>query len=179
MQRGYIVATRYAKAIFTYASENGKGQNLVKDCLSLKSLLYESTELQFVLSDFQLSIHQKEQLLFETLGFLSSMGKKMLTLLVQNNRLSLLEKIVDSVIRLDTQSKGITKVKVTTATPLQETLFQEVTLFLENLIDGPIKVEKRIDTKVIGGLVINYEDLEYDASLSNRIKNLRQSIISS
>lgn len=179
MQRGSIVATRYAKAIFSYSRENGKGQDLLSDCLALKRLLHESTELQFVLSDFQLSIHQKEQLLFETLGFLSFQGEKMLTLLIQNNRLSLLEKIVDDLIHLDTQSKGITKVKVTTATPLHKTLFQEVTSFLDNLIDGRIEVENRIDAKVVGGLVINYEDLEYDASLSNRIKNLRNSIISS
>lgn len=179
MLRGYIVATRYAKAIFTYSSENGNSEYLLRDCFALIRLLNESIELQFILSDFQLSIHQKEQLLFETLGFLSHQGKKMLTLLLRNNRLNLLEKIVHGVIDLDTQSKGITKVKVTTATPLQKTLLQEVTSFLDDLIDGRIEIENRIDVKVVGGLVINYEDLEYDASLSNRIKNLRHSIISS
>jgi F-type H+-transporting ATPase subunit delta len=47
---------------------------------------------------------------------------------------------------------------------------------LEASIKGTLELEEKIDTSLIGGFVIKMGDTQIDASISNKLKNLKVSL---
>jgi len=102
---------------------------------------------------------------------------KMLDLLTQNNRFELLQSILREIYKLDLKAKRKTIVKVTTAVELKGNLKDQVYQTINKFIDGKVDLINVIEPKIIGGFVLNYEDLQYDASITNKVNSIKNAIV--
>ena len=78
---------------------------------------------------------------------------------------------------MDYQAKGIVKVNVTTAFKLNETLKNQVHKTIDQLVKGQVELNNRIDSKIIGGFILNFKDLQYDASIAHKVNDIKNTIV--
>ncbi len=172
-----IVAQRYAKAFYDFAIEKNKTSEFVSECAFLYRLVNESFELQQLLKSSPHSLQKRKEILLELVKNPSEILLKILDLLTSNNRLDIIQEISNQVIKMDYQAKGIVKVNVTTAFKLNETLKNQVHKTIDQLVKGQVELNNRIDSKIIGGFILNFKDLQYDASIAHKVNDIKNTIV--
>lgn len=86
----------------------------------------------------------------------------------------------DKIIRLFGQyfdkMTGLVEVEVTSAASLKEETRRKIINHLEKSLNKKVVVHEKIDSSLIGGLKIRYEDTIIDGSLKNKLEILRNKI---
>ena len=73
--------------------------------------------------------------------------------------------------------KGIAVASVTSAMPLGEASINKIKAYISEKINkNQINLTLKVDPKIIGGLVINYEDKLLDMSIKSELLKLKQSL---
>ena len=62
---------------------------------------------------------------------------------------------------------------VVTAKPLDDDLRKEVMSYIEKQSNSKIELEEIIDESLIGGAIIRMDDKQLDASISSKLKSLK------
>ena len=93
-------------------------------------------------------------------------------------RLSILDQVAkDFIFRLK-KSKGKITATVTSAVPLNENLKTFVSSKAKQMTKLEVEIDNKIDSSIVGGFIINIEDKELNASISNQIESLKRRFIS-
>lgn len=79
--------------------------------------------------------------------------------------------------KLELKAKGITQANVATAHPLSSESEKKLVKELNEFIKGRVEIKKRIDEKLIGGVVIQIEDTLIDASIKRSLENLKNNLV--
>ncbi len=95
------------------------------------------------------------------------------SVLAQNGELNLFERIEQEYLRIANKSKGITEVEVTTASNTDQ---KELLELLNKAVGGNIEIKHKINTDLLGGIVVRAGDMLIDASLKTSLEKLRKSI---
>ena len=172
-----LVALRYSKALINF-SENKKSSKKVYDEMKVISKIFSQNKKALNLfSNPVVSISKKKNLIFKLLNKTSQETIKLIDLLEKNKRLYMISDISDSYINLYKSKRGISNAKVTTAVKLSKKLEIKIMEKLKNIHKGEIKILNVIDSKIIGGFIINFKGLQYDASVKNQFKLLKSQIV--
>lgn len=167
-------AIRYAKAILDLAAENKATDAVEKDMRSIVSTIAENKELQdFLASPVVTGSAKKEtlQLIFRE-G--SGITQGALSMLVDNKRVGMLYEVALKYIGLNEKLKGKDVAFVTTAIALTADLETKVLAQVTKLTGKTVTIENKIDERIIGGFVLRVGDLQYDASIANKLSNLKR-----
>jgi F-type H+-transporting ATPase subunit delta len=68
---------------------------------------------------------------------------------------------------------------VTTAVPLTPSLEKKILAQVEKITSNKITLENQIDESIIGGFILRIGDLQYNASISNKLNNLKREFTNS
>jgi F-type H+-transporting ATPase subunit delta len=68
-------------------------------------------------------------------------------------------------------------VQLATATPIDEAFAERIARSLAPLAGGSPELERVVDAKLIGGIVVRVGDKVYDASIANQLRKLRQQLM--
>ena len=82
--------------------------------------------------------------------------------------------ISSSFIRLYKKLNNIKEVTVITAIPLDDDLKKEVVNFANKENKSTIELVEKVDKNIIGGTIIRMDDKQLDASISSKLKSLKQ-----
>ncbi|MBU1614140.1 ATP synthase F1 subunit delta, partial [bacterium] len=69
------------------------------------------------------------------------------------------------------------KVEIASAVPLNKEKTRRIENVLKNSVEGELKVETRIDSQIIGGIIIKIGDKLIDASLRGQLKRMREEVV--
>ena len=76
------------------------------------------------------------------------------------------------------EHKNIVTANVTTATKITEEIRAQVLAELKSIVgDASVQVEESIDENLIGGFVLRVGDLEFNASVSNKLQKLKREYV--
>ena len=167
---GRRAALRYAKAILAYAEENNSSGALAKDMNQIKELLNENKILQMALENPLLVIEKKKSIINELLPNACEESRKLLALLAQNNRLSLLGETSKKFLSLLEESKGEIKAVVTSAVPLSPDLEIKVLEKAKQYSNKKVHIVNKVDPNILGGFILKIGDMQYDASVLHKLK---------
>jgi F-type H+-transporting ATPase subunit delta len=103
----------------------------------------------------------------------------LLKLLVDNGRVGMLNEVALKYIILNEQLKGQDVAFVTTAVPLTKNLEKKVLAQVSKFTGNKVTIENKIDESIIGGFVLRVGDLQFDASIANKLNNLKREFTSS
>ncbi len=173
------VVLRYAKAFLQHSLQYKKEEKVVKEMKQLYAAIEEHSNLENFFSDPILSAEKKlkiKQNLFESF---SKETNDLLDLLIKNKREVFLKMIALKFIDLYNKNKGIVPATVISATPLSEKSEKEILKQADQLTSFKIRLKKIIDPKILGGFILRVGDLQYNASLSNRLNVLKRELIKS
>ncbi len=172
---GSRAAIRYAKAILSYSLEKKKETQVNNDMLLIASTIEKSEDLQLLLSNPIIKNEIKRTTINKVFDKkISEPSKQLIDLLITNRRLGILEYVAKKYTVIYDELKGIEVAQVTSATPLSKQLTSEVLEKVKQLTGKKATLKNIINPDIIGGFILRVGDVQYDASISNKLLVLKR-----
>ncbi|WP_415429757.1 F0F1 ATP synthase subunit alpha [Acetobacter malorum] len=165
---------RYATALYELAAEQQQLDAVLDECAALARLIDESAPLRTVLDDRRLDIRVSRKAVLAVLdsqGFCQTL-KNFVGVVADNRRLPNLRQIMAAVDALASARRGEVVADVTSAQPLTTTQRAQLQVRLAEAGYSRITIRERVDSSLLGGLVVRVGAKLYDASLQTRLFRL-------
>ncbi|KAA1244351.1 ATP synthase F1 subunit delta [Aquimarina sp. RZ0] len=169
-------AIRYAKAVLSLAQDKKATDDVQKDMQSIIATVDSSAELRMVLNSPLIKSEVKLASLKEIFKDTGDLTQKLFDILIQNKRVNLLGDVARQYIVLFDQLNNTQLAKVTTAVPLSKTLSEKVLAKVKELTGNEATIENIIDESIIGGFILRVGDLQYNASILNKLTRLKREL---
>ena len=167
-------AIRYAKAILETAVSSGKAKQVNDDMKSVIAAVDSSTDLKEFLSSPIITSDVKMNALTEVFGSVQAETRSLFRLLKENKRFQILAAIATQYnIQFD-EMNGDEVAKVTTAFPLTADLEAKILAKAATISTKKITIQNTVDPSIIGGFILRIGDKQYNASVSNRLQELKR-----
>ncbi len=96
--------------------------------------------------------------------------------LAENNDTRLFDEIASEFHNLELKKKGIKQAEVITAHPTNHENDEKILHELNRLVEGKLELKKKVDDRIIGGIVIRMEDQMLDASVKSNLEQLKKEL---
>jgi F-type H+-transporting ATPase subunit delta len=167
------VGKRYAIALFNAAKAEDVLDQVHGDVVSFGKLLHVETGLRNFLLSLRVSGEEKRELVMKALGDRASgLFVKFLLLLIDKKRTANFDEIARAFVSLYEEHQGVVEVRVVTAIPLDAELERKAKEVVERRTGKKVKLEKRVEPRIIGGMIMFIENQVYDGSITNRLGDL-------
>lgn len=100
-----------------------------------------------------------------------------LRILSRRVRLSLLRPIHAEFQRQQDVLRGVVRVRLSTAAPLDAATTDQLTKSLRAIVHGEPRLDASVDPDLIGGAVLRFGDTVYDGSVARQLEQMRSQII--
>jgi len=170
---------RYAKATLDYAVEKKTADKIDADMRKVAATISENTELQQLLSSPVVKNEVKKNSLAAIFKGSHEITMGLINTLADNKRIDLLQEVAFKYIVQYEKMKGEDVALVTTAVPLSAALEKQVLAKVKELTGGKVSLENKIDESIVGGFVLRIGDLQYDASVANKLNTLKREFTNS
>lgn len=171
---GSRAAIRYAKAILDIAQGNNNSEKVLADMNTIVSAVKESKELKLFLESPIVNVQTKRNALVEVFASAQPETKALFQLLLENKRFGILASIGDQYQELYNEANGIENAVVTTAVPLDAALENKVLAKIATFTSKKVNLTNVVDPAIIGGFVLRIGDQQYNASVANRLLQLKR-----
>ncbi len=172
-------ALRYAKAVLDLAVENKATAVVEKNMRSVAETIAGSKELQSVLASPVIKGESKKDALNVIFKNGGEITKGLINTLTENKRIGLLNEVALKYIILNEDLKGEGVAYVTTAVALTPELEKKVLQQVAKITDDKVTIENKIDESIIGGFILRVGDLQYDASVANKLNSIKREFTNS
>lgn len=172
-------AIRYAKATLDFAIEKKAADAVEKDMRNIASSIADNAELQNLLESPVIKGEVKKSALQEIFKGSNEITLGVIGTLTDNKRIALLQEVALKYIILHEQLKGEDVAFVTTAVPLTAELEKKVLAEVAKLTGNKVTIQNKIDESILGGFVLRVGDLQYDASIANKLNGLKREFTNS
>lgn len=167
-------AIRYAKAILETALSSGKENQVNDDMKSIINAVNSSADLKDFLASPIITSEVKMNVLSEIFGSVQADTKSLFRLLQENKRFEILEAIATQFNAQFDEMNGVEVAKVTTAFPITAELEAKILAKATSISTKKITIQNTVDPSIIGGFVLRIGDKQYNASVSNRLQELKR-----
>ena len=168
------IAVPYARALFDFSVEKNIMHQITADFQNLETFLSDASELKEYLNNPIVSQNAKCEVLNKTLqSQINSETFKFLIILVNRNRINLLESIITNYLELVYETASIKMIKVSTAFAFNNLQKNMLIKKLKELTNArEIRLVITVDSSLIGGFLIKTESKVIDFSIKNQLQNL-------
>ncbi len=172
------IARRYAKALFSWADEQGQVEQWSTGLEALGRALASSPELRDTLASPLFEKEQRRSVIGEVARSLAlpETVRSFLLLLADRDRLSYLAAIVQQFRDLADARLGRVRARVTSAVPLTSEEAARIAEKLAQAGKAQVIVETAVDASILGGVVAQVGSLVYDGSVRSQLEELRRAM---
>jgi F-type H+-transporting ATPase subunit delta len=170
---------RYAKALLELAREQGELDPVLRDVGALSDAWNVSPELREIVRNPVVpkpALKAAVDAVMEKLGC-SKLVRNTVNLLADKGRLAHLEEVLHALEELAEAETGRVRVEVVSAKPLNDAYYARLTEKLKRVTDREVVLVKKQDPSLIGGVVTRVGDQVFDGSLSDRLSELRETLL--
>ena len=167
-------AIRYAKAILETAVSSGKANQVNEDMKSIIAAVDSSTDLKDFLASPIIKSDLKMNALTEVFGSVQAETKSLFRLLQENKRFEIIAAIATQYNTQFDEMNGVEVAKVTTAFPITAELEAQILAKAATISTKKLTIQNTIDPSIIGGFILRIGDKQYNASVSNRLQELKR-----
>jgi len=167
-------AIRYAKAILETAVSTGKANQVNDDMKSIIAAVNSSADLKDFLASPIITSEVKMNVLSEVFGSVQADTKSLFRLLQENKRFEILEAIATQFNVQFDDMNGVEVANVTTAFPITADLEAKILAKATSMSTKKITIQNTVDPSIIGGFILRIGDKQYNASVSNRLQELKR-----
>lgn len=167
-------AIRYAKAILEFATDANKAAAVNEDMKSIGTTINSNQELSDFLSNPIIKQEVKNAALKEVFSSVQPETNKLFDLLLENKRFEILSAISSEYSTLFDTNNGVQSATVTTAIVMTSELEQQVLAKIATFSSKKITIENTVDPSIIGGFILRIGDMQYNASVANKLQELKR-----
>lgn len=173
--KGTKVAARYAKSLLDLAIEQDKLEDTFNDMSRVDEVISNNRDMQLLLTSPIVKTDKKHAIIEAVFGSeLRELSMAFIRLITSRRRESLLEGIAASFVRQYKVHKNILVAEITSAIPLDDKLRTQLKGLFKDIDFSALEMTEKVDPSIIGGFVVRVGDQQIDASLSQRIGELKQ-----
>ncbi|MDT7828975.1 ATP synthase F1 subunit delta [Pricia sp. S334] len=169
-------ALRYAKAVLDLAIDNKATEAVERDMRSVTATIADSKELRAMLASPVVNGETKKEALKAIFKDNGEITKGLINTLTDNKRIGLLNEVALKYIILNEDLKGEGVAYVTTAVPLTPELEKKALKQIAKITEDKVTIENKIDPSLIGGFILRVGDLQYDASVANKLNTIKREL---
>ena len=171
---GARAAIRYAKAVLSLASDKNATEVVNNDMKLINKTIAESKDLNDMLQSPVVSTSIKKSVLLEVFKSSNAITENLIDTLITNKRLPLLGDVALKYNILFDELTGTQIAQVTTAVPLTDDLKVKVLAKVKELTGKDVEVKNTIDESILGGFILRVGDIQYNASIANKLNKLKR-----
>ena len=170
------LAGRYAKSLLDLATERGQLEVVYHDMQYIQAVSKASKEFIVVLKSPVFNVDKKISIINAVLGsHVHELTKAFITLLVTKGREMNFAEMADAFIDQYNRIKGIHKVTLTTATEISDSLKKSIVSKVQSEAGfKSIELDTKVDEKLIGGFVLEFNNNLVDASVLRDLNEIRK-----
>ena len=166
------LARPYAEAAFELAREHGALESW-SHMLRVAAMVAADSRVAAAVHDPEVPRQELLQLFADACGeALDGMGRRFLELLLENRRIVVLPEISDLFEQLKAEAEHRIEAEVISAGDLSAAQQRAIAEALEKRLDRKVNLNTRVDSSILGGVVIRAGDLVIDGSVRARLQGL-------
>jgi ATP synthase F1 delta subunit len=170
------LAQVYSHALFEVADENGVTDEVRDQLGQFADELDGNRDLQIFLFSPYFSSQEKKDGIRKIVDDADERFLNFLELLAERHRMPVIFRIRRAYDALWRQANKLLPVTVTSAVELDEGLVEGLGKRIEEQTGKKVELTSRVDADVLGGLVLQVGNMVLDASIRNRLEQLRKQV---
>ncbi|ARV06966.1 ATP synthase F1 subunit delta [Polaribacter sp. SA4-10] len=168
-------ALRYAKAILNLAKDSKEETAVNDDMLFISTTISENDEFEVMLRSPIVKSSDKINVLNAIFkGKVNNITLGLFHLLLDNKRIAMLASIAKQYVIIYDFDKHMQVAKVTTVVPLTADIEKQIVAKIVSLTGKKANLENVINPAILGGFILRVGDVQYDASISNYLNELKK-----
>ena len=164
------VSLRYANALILISKKSGLKQ-IQNDFESFIKLIETNKNLKLIINNPLINVIKKSTILENIckaiktqktfVGFVKTLTK--------HNKIVLIEKVFSQFNKLIDIKEGFTEVQLTTSKKLENEKLEQIEKKISQKIDCKVKLKKKVDPQIIGGIIIQIDSFMIDNSVKSKL----------
>jgi F-type H+-transporting ATPase subunit delta len=171
------IAQVYARALFQVAKEHGVLDRIRDELATVDDALRENDDLRLFFFSPYFSSEEKADGVERVFADADERLINFLKLLAERHRLPVLPRIRKQFDALWAEENKLLPVSVTSAVELDESLLRSIGERIQEQTGQRVELSSKVDPDVIGGLVVQVGNLVLDASIRNRLEQVRKQVL--
>jgi F-type H+-transporting ATPase subunit delta len=170
------IAQVYARSLFEVAREQDKLDVVREQLGQVTDALERSRELSLFFFSPYFSTEEKKEGLGKAVVDADEEVRNFLELLVENHRMPVIFRIRREFDLLWEDANKLLPVQITSAVALDPSVTERIGEEIGRQTGRRVELEAKVDPDVLGGLVLRVGNSILDASIRNRLENLRRQV---
>ena len=172
------VASRYARALFELADEQGLLDDIANDLARLVAMADESADFQRLLRSPVLNRDEQGKAMAALLDAMdvNDLTQRFVGLIIRNRRLFTLTDMVRGYLDELARRRGEITAEVTAPKALSESQTTALRDALQKKLGGKVTIAESIDPSMIGGLIVKVGSQMVDTSLRMQLNKMQLSM---
>ena len=170
------IAAVYARSLFEVAQEQGKLDTIREELGEFADALDGNRELQVFFFSPYFSTIEKEDGLDRTVSDADPILVNFLKLLIENHRMPVIFRVRREVDELWRKENKLLPVTVTSAVELDKDTVTQIGDRISEQTGQKVELSAIVEPDILGGLVVRVGNSILDASIRNRLEQLRKQV---
>lgn len=177
--KNQVLIKRYSQGFLHSLKGDEEYRSHLQEIQDFSQLLDSRKDLRNVLLTPFIPTSKKKKIIDEMIVKFSFQEKtgRFLSILIENERLELLQEIIAYVPDLWNEERGVSTIEVFSVVPLTDIQKKKLKENLEVIEKGPVALKYRTDPNLIGGISLRKGNIVYDASIEGNLTKLQEKII--
>jgi F-type H+-transporting ATPase subunit delta len=173
------IALRYAKALLSFAEENGEAEQVYAEMESLKKNFSETPELKQVLINPVITGAEKVTVLLAATDRekTSKSIDSFFRFVVKQNRENSVQQICLSFLSLYRKKHNIVLAQLTGASPIEAAVVKQIQEAMSKQYQGTVLLHEAVNPNLIGGFVLDVENRRLDASIAGELNEIKKKLV--
>ncbi|OFX33528.1 MAG: ATP synthase F1 subunit delta [Bacteroidetes bacterium GWA2_32_17] len=172
------IGVRYAKALLLTAVEENILEKVKNDMQFIHEVIATVPEFNHIFNSPVVKPSEKQNIFKNTFEpFLSKLTINFVEMLIKHRRESRLSDVIRNFFAQYKINQGIVTASLITPIKIDDNLKNEISQLLHSKYNKTIELLSTIDSSIIGGFVLQIEDIQYDASVKTRLKKVRNELM--
>jgi F-type H+-transporting ATPase subunit delta len=170
------IARVYARALFEVASEQDSLDELHEQLGAFADAIHENRDLAVFFFSPYFSAQEKKEALQRTVRDANPAFDNFLQALIERHRMPAIFRIRAQFDALWDEERKLLPVQVTSAIELDSETVESLGERIGKQIDRKVEVSSNVDPEILGGVVLRVGNVILDASIRNRLEQLRKQV---
>jgi F-type H+-transporting ATPase subunit delta len=170
------IAEVYSRALFEIAQEHDVLDRVHDELGEFADALEENRDLQLFFFSPYFSSEEKAEGVERIVDGGEEHFVNFLKLLAERHRMPALHRIRREFDRMWAEENKLLPVSVTSAVELDKSLVKDIGKRIEEQTGQRVELSSNVDPEVLGGLVVRVGNMVLDASVRNRLEQLRKTV---
>ncbi len=168
-----VISVRYARALLKSATEQKLDDAVYQEMQLLAKSYVDVQQLRQTIDNPMLSKDKKEALLLTAVGGEPTpLTRAFISLVLREDRESVMQFIANSYVTLYRQQKNIIRGRLITAARVSPETEKKMRQMVESKTNGTVEFESEVNPDIIGGFILEYDTYRMDASVKSKLNSI-------